>query len=86
MGGNQQGPDIMCEVFILAPTDLVDDHEISDTRRSLNGSAGEMREGSVDLPALLEDEHPASLPRPSVTPARTAARSTASSTSGRSET
>ena len=28
MSGNQQHPDIMCEVFILAPTDLVDDHEI----------------------------------------------------------
>jgi uncharacterized protein YbcI len=28
MSGNQQGPDIMCEVFILAPTDLVDDHEL----------------------------------------------------------
>ena len=28
MSGNQQGPDIMCEVFILAPTDLVDDDEI----------------------------------------------------------
>jgi uncharacterized protein YbcI len=27
MSGNQQHPDIMCEVFILAPTDLVDDHE-----------------------------------------------------------
>jgi uncharacterized protein YbcI len=27
MSGNQQDPDIMCEVFILAPTDLVDDHE-----------------------------------------------------------
>ena len=26
MSGNQQDPDIMCEVFILAPTDLVDDH------------------------------------------------------------
>ena len=25
MSGNQQGPDIMCEVFILAPTDLLDD-------------------------------------------------------------
>ena len=25
MSGNQQDPDIMCEVFILAPTDLVDD-------------------------------------------------------------
>jgi uncharacterized protein YbcI len=28
MSGNQQNPDIMCEVFILAPTDLVDDHEL----------------------------------------------------------
>ena len=28
MSGNQQDPDIMCEVFILGPTDLVDDHEI----------------------------------------------------------
>jgi uncharacterized protein YbcI len=28
MSGNQQGPDIMCEVFILAPTDLLDDHEL----------------------------------------------------------
>lgn len=25
MSGNQQHPDMMCEVFILAPTDLVDD-------------------------------------------------------------
>jgi uncharacterized protein YbcI len=28
MSGNQQEPDMMCEVFILAPTDLVDEHEI----------------------------------------------------------
>ena len=28
MSGNQQHPDLMCEVFILAPTDLVEDHEI----------------------------------------------------------
>jgi uncharacterized protein YbcI len=27
MSGNQQHPDMMCEVFILAPTDLVDEHE-----------------------------------------------------------
>jgi uncharacterized protein YbcI len=37
MSGNQQDPDIMCEVFILAPTDLVDDDAIpgggSTTRR-----------------------------------------------------
>ena len=31
MSGNQQDPDIMSEVFILAPTDLVDDHEIPDS-------------------------------------------------------
>jgi uncharacterized protein YbcI len=30
MSGNQQHPDMMCEVFILAPTDLVDEHEILD--------------------------------------------------------
>jgi uncharacterized protein YbcI len=30
MSGNQQDPDLMCEVFILAPTDLIDDHEVSD--------------------------------------------------------
>jgi hypothetical protein len=27
MSGNQQHPDMMCDVFILAPTDLVDDDE-----------------------------------------------------------
>jgi uncharacterized protein YbcI len=34
MSGNQQSPDIMCEVFILAPTDLVDAHEIPERGRS----------------------------------------------------
>ena len=34
MSGNEQSPDIMCEVFILAPTDLVDDHEILGVSRS----------------------------------------------------
>jgi uncharacterized protein YbcI len=29
MSGNQQEPDMMCEVFILAPTDLLDEHEMS---------------------------------------------------------
>jgi hypothetical protein len=28
MSGNQQHPDMMCEVFVLAPTDLVDHDEI----------------------------------------------------------
>jgi uncharacterized protein YbcI len=27
MSGNQQHPDLMCEVFILGPTDLLDEHE-----------------------------------------------------------
>jgi uncharacterized protein YbcI len=31
MSGNQQEPDMMCEVFILGPTDLVDEHEIAAT-------------------------------------------------------
>ena len=30
MSGNQQEPDLMCEVFVLGPTDLIDDHEIND--------------------------------------------------------
>jgi uncharacterized protein YbcI len=34
MSGNQQDPDLMCEVFILAPTDLVDDHEHPHRRAS----------------------------------------------------
>ncbi len=37
MSGNQQDPDIVCEVFILAPTDLVDDHEIPERGRSFGG-------------------------------------------------
>jgi uncharacterized protein YbcI len=28
MSGNQQDPDLMCEVFVLAPSDLVDDDEL----------------------------------------------------------
>jgi uncharacterized protein YbcI len=28
MSGNQQEPDMMCEVFILGPTDLVDEDEL----------------------------------------------------------
>jgi uncharacterized protein YbcI len=37
MSGNQQEPDMMCEVFILAPTDLIDEHEIP-TRRPFASS------------------------------------------------
>jgi uncharacterized protein YbcI len=32
MSGNQQHPDMMCEVFILAPTDLLDPDEVSATK------------------------------------------------------
>jgi uncharacterized protein YbcI len=31
MSGNQQHPDLMCEVFILGPTDLIDAHDIQGT-------------------------------------------------------
>jgi uncharacterized protein YbcI len=33
MSGNQQDPDMICEVFILAPTDLVGDDELPAERR-----------------------------------------------------
>jgi uncharacterized protein YbcI len=29
MSGNQQHPDMMCEVFVLGPSDLVDEQEIA---------------------------------------------------------
>jgi uncharacterized protein YbcI len=38
MSGNQQHPDIMCEVFILAPTDLLDDD--GETLRAGSSFAG----------------------------------------------
>ena len=30
MSGNEQHPDMMCEVFILGPSDLVEEHEMQD--------------------------------------------------------
>src|SRR5476649_2497932 len=36
MSGNQQHPDMMCEVFILAPTDLVDHDELPANGRRLS--------------------------------------------------
>jgi uncharacterized protein YbcI len=33
MSGNQQHPDMMCEVFILAPTDLVEHYELPEHAR-----------------------------------------------------
>jgi uncharacterized protein YbcI len=35
MSGNQQHPDLMCEVFVLGPTDLVDESELPDAARGL---------------------------------------------------
>jgi uncharacterized protein YbcI len=32
MSGNQQSPDMICEVFVLSPTDLVEDHELPASR------------------------------------------------------
>ncbi|GAC1320045.1 MAG: hypothetical protein NVSMB25_11710 [Thermoleophilaceae bacterium] len=31
MSGNQQDPDLMCEVFVLGPTDLLEDEDHRDT-------------------------------------------------------
>jgi uncharacterized protein YbcI len=40
MSGNQQEPDMICEVFVLAPTDLVDEREIraADEARALRAN------------------------------------------------
>ena len=32
MSGNQQDPDMICEVFVLSPTDLIADHELPTDR------------------------------------------------------
>jgi uncharacterized protein YbcI len=37
MSGNQQHPDLMCEVFILGPSDLVEEHELAARAPSVNG-------------------------------------------------
>ena len=34
MSGNQQDPDMICEVFVLSPSDLIDDVEILGAERS----------------------------------------------------
>jgi uncharacterized protein YbcI len=39
MSGNQQRPDMMCEIFILAPTDLVDHDEMPPRRPASTTSA-----------------------------------------------
>ena len=37
MSGNQQNPDMICEVFVLTPTDLLEDHELPAARRDAAG-------------------------------------------------
>jgi hypothetical protein len=39
MSGNQQEPDMICEVFVLSPTDLVDDAEIGEADEAPTESA-----------------------------------------------
>jgi uncharacterized protein YbcI len=39
MSGNQQHPDMMCEVLILGPSDLVDEHEMQDASGGLGLTA-----------------------------------------------
>ena len=38
MSGNQQNPDMICEVFVLTPTNLVDEHELRATDRTVSDS------------------------------------------------
>jgi uncharacterized protein YbcI len=61
MSGNQQDPDIMCEVFILDPTDLVDDHEVD--REPVPAASLSAPQPGTDGPAP-EAETPPSVPGP----------------------
>ena len=49
MSGNQQHPDLMCEVFILGPTDLVDEHEIPPASRPRLAAEARLRPGATLL-------------------------------------
>jgi len=40
MSGNQQDPDMICEVFVLAPTDLIDGEELERAFARLGPDAG----------------------------------------------
>jgi uncharacterized protein YbcI len=46
MSGNRQHPDLMCEVFILASTNLVDEHEILTPAKSALEAATDGRDDS----------------------------------------
>jgi uncharacterized protein YbcI len=49
MSGNQQNPDMMCEVFILHPTDLVTESEIVDATPAADLSSGPARQDPLAL-------------------------------------
>jgi uncharacterized protein YbcI len=36
MSGNQQNPDMICEVFVLSPSDLLDEHELPASATSVD--------------------------------------------------
>ena len=38
MSGNQQDPDMICEVFVLSPTDLVKEHELRAAHETRSGA------------------------------------------------
>jgi uncharacterized protein YbcI len=40
MSGNQQDPDMICEVFVLSPTDLLEPHELPATATTRGSSQG----------------------------------------------
>ena len=39
MSGNQQDPDMICEVFVLSPTDLFDERELARIAQAQSGPA-----------------------------------------------
>ena len=56
MSGNQQDPDIMCEVFILAPTDLVDDDELPLDRGSTVAPDYQVRDSAPRFACITEPD------------------------------
>src|SRR4029079_13985288 len=41
MSGNHQDPDMICEVFVLSPTDLVEEHEVRAANEARRGKGAE---------------------------------------------
>jgi uncharacterized protein YbcI len=56
MSGNQQEPDMICEVFVLAPTDLVDEHEIRAAGEARSEPANRWGGNRGDRAAADEEE------------------------------